>query len=239
MNTASVSTLLNSARRTGCVHEDRGAQGRVATGTPGAAAGVAGGMAAGSGRTGAQQGAGVGARRGRVHPRTRRRGSGSRPRRCTRSWPPPTSMSWTRSWVSCGRRARRPWPARPARRRRGTGPGPASSTGPPPGGRPVSRSFVTCTASGQRRSSRSHETPVSSRVEVGSVTVLAGDARRVLGPGAGCGRTGHMRRRAFASRCGRPAARPTVRVSGWGRVLRMPQQSPAMCRPRPGRRDAA
>jgi drug/metabolite transporter (DMT)-like permease len=74
MNTASVSTLLNSARRTGCVHEDRGADGRVATGTSGAAAGVTGGVAAGAGRTGAQLGVGVGARRGPVHPRTRRRG---------------------------------------------------------------------------------------------------------------------------------------------------------------------
>jgi hypothetical protein len=36
-----MSTLLNSARRTGCVHEDRGADGQVATGTPGAATGVA------------------------------------------------------------------------------------------------------------------------------------------------------------------------------------------------------
>jgi hypothetical protein len=66
MNTASVSTLLNGARRTGCVREDRGADGRVAAGTPGAATGVAGGVAAGAGRTGAQLGAGVGARRRRV-----------------------------------------------------------------------------------------------------------------------------------------------------------------------------
>jgi len=36
------------------VHEDRGADGHVATGTPGAATGVAGGVAAGAGRTGAQ-----------------------------------------------------------------------------------------------------------------------------------------------------------------------------------------
>ena len=45
------------------MHEDRGADGRVAAGTPGAATGVAGGVAAGAGRTGAQLGAG-GARRG-------------------------------------------------------------------------------------------------------------------------------------------------------------------------------
>ena len=37
IGTASVSTLLNDARSTGCVHEDRGAGGHVATGTPGAA----------------------------------------------------------------------------------------------------------------------------------------------------------------------------------------------------------
>src|SRR5205807_1123411 len=60
--------------RTGCVHEDRGADGRMAAGTPGAAAGIAGGVAAGAGRTRAHLGAGVGARRGRVHPRARCRG---------------------------------------------------------------------------------------------------------------------------------------------------------------------
>ena len=43
------------------MHEDRGADGHVTTGTPGAATGVAGGAAAGAGRTGAQLGAGVGA----------------------------------------------------------------------------------------------------------------------------------------------------------------------------------
>ena len=53
MNTASVSTLLNSAGRTGCMHEDRGADDRVATGTSGAVTGIAGGVAAGAGRTGA------------------------------------------------------------------------------------------------------------------------------------------------------------------------------------------
>ena len=36
------------------MHEDRGADGRVAAGTSGAATGVAGGVAAGAGRTGAQ-----------------------------------------------------------------------------------------------------------------------------------------------------------------------------------------
>ena len=46
------------------MREDRGADGDVATGTPGAAPGVAGGTAAGSGRTGAHLGAGLGARRG-------------------------------------------------------------------------------------------------------------------------------------------------------------------------------
>jgi len=67
IGTASVSTLLNSARRRGCVHEDRGADGHVAPGTSGAATGGAGGVAAGADRTGAQLGAGVGAslRRGR------------------------------------------------------------------------------------------------------------------------------------------------------------------------------
>src|SRR5260370_28771212 len=68
MNTASVSTLLNSARRTGCVHEDRGADGHVATGTPGAATGVARGVAAGAGRAGTDVGAGLGPRRRDLDP---------------------------------------------------------------------------------------------------------------------------------------------------------------------------
>jgi hypothetical protein len=49
--------MLNSARRTCWVHEDRGADGPAA---------------AGAGRTGAQLGTGVGARRGHVHPYTGR-----------------------------------------------------------------------------------------------------------------------------------------------------------------------
>jgi hypothetical protein len=55
MNTASVSTLQHCMQDR--LSADRGADGRVATGTPGAASGVPGGIAAGSGRTGAQLGA--------------------------------------------------------------------------------------------------------------------------------------------------------------------------------------
>ena len=52
IRTAGVSILLNSARRTCCMREYRGADGHMAAGTSGAATGVAGGVAAGAGRTG-------------------------------------------------------------------------------------------------------------------------------------------------------------------------------------------
>ena len=108
IRTASVPTLLNSARRTGCVHEDRGADGRVVPGTPGAAAGVAGRRGGWSRPNGS-----AGGRWRRRAPRACPSAHSpprpsSRPRGCTRSWPPPTSMSWTRRWMSCGRRAGRP-----------------------------------------------------------------------------------------------------------------------------------